>query len=324
MLAPMRRILGLLGFALAVPWVACEDRTVALSDAPTASASSSGGTAGSLSSSTSSSSSSSSSNSQTSGSSSSFGSPTFGSSGFGAHSVTGTTGSYPFGSGGDNGDSNVDGGLNHGADAGGTTGLPIGGVTGGGNEGGQGPDCQDRECRVCRSAMRECAAPTPECPETEDWLWKCSQCGIQCPIGSSCFEGFKCRTSCVEPEDCELGEVCDPVNSVCVHCFEDAQCAPFGQVCLAGECAKCKVDDDCTDGDRPYCIAGQCRECLSPDDCGGDTCNPENRCIECFEDDDCDDPALPLCAQNACTECRYDEDCDEGETCSFFTCSPGN
>jgi len=322
MLAPMRRILGLLGLALVVPWVACEDRTVALSDAPSTTGSSSGGTAGSTSSSSSASlgSSSSTQSSSTGGS----GFPTFGSTGLGPHPTTGTTGSYGFGSGGDFGDNDVDGGMNHGADSGGSSGEPIGGVTGGGNEGGQGPDCQDPECRVCLYALSDCNIPTLECPDTEDWLWKCNKCGIQCPSGSNCFQGFKCREACSEGGICELGEYCDPVFNTCVHCVDDTHCSDFGQVCLAGECVKCKDNDGCTEADRPYCIAGQCRECISSADCGGDTCNPQNRCIECFDDDECDDESLPFCVQNACTECRYDEDCDEDEACSFFTCSARN
>lgn len=319
MLAPMRRALGLFGLALAVPWVACDDRTVALSRPPTTSLSSSGGTSGSGDS-TSFSATLDGSTSSIHGTASG-GSLTFGPTGFTTWGPTSTTVS-PFGAGGAD---DTDGATGHG-DSDGSGGLPVGvaAVDGGGNEGGQGPECQDPDCLICASARANCDAPTLECHDTEGWLQKCSRCAA-CAVGSVCFQGFKCRPPCLDG-GCGPGEYCDLESNACVRCLTDTDCAGFGAVCLAGECAECAFHSDCADPKRPYCIAGECHECLSHDDCEDGACVPGNRCleVECRDHDDCHDESRPFCSYWICTECRGNADCDEDEYCVSYTCSPRN
>lgn len=316
MLAPMRRVLALFGLALVVP-IACEDRTVPLTQDQQLSVSNSGGIGGGTSSST------------TWGSTSgtqtaSGGSGNFGTTGFSTHGVTSTTVPHPFGAGGDN-DSDAGGASNHSNDSNGSGGLPpVGGIsTSGGNEGGQGPDCQDDDCLTCAYARGYCNVPTLDCSEQDDWLRNCDACGPQCPVGLTCFQGFKCRASCFGEGGCGPGEYCDPEFSACVACYDDEHCADFGKVCLAGECVECRTKDDCSNPDRPFCIAGACRECISPANCNGGFCNALNRCIECFDDEHCNDEQ-PFCNAGVCTECRGNEDCEDHEYCSSFnfTCSP--
>lgn len=323
MLAAMRRVLGLVGLALAVPWVACDDRTIPLTQDEETALSSTGGAGGGTGDTTSSSSLNSSSNTSTNTQTASGGSPNVGVTTFATHGGVGTTGPHPFGAGGDN-DSGGNGASSRGDDSVGG-GPPIGGITNGGNEGGQGPDCREPDCLICNYALRYCNAPTPDCSAPNDWLEVCHPCEPQCPAGFTCFEGLKCREACYEEGSCGLNQYCDPGAGACVSCYADEHCAPFGKVCLAGDCAECRTASDCSDPARPYCIAGVCRECLQASDCDGGFCNAINRCIDCFSDEHCSEP-YPFCNASVCSECRYDADCGEGEECSFpsFTCSPRN
>ena len=326
MLRAMRRVLGLLGFALALPWVACEDRTVALSQAETLTTSSGGTAAGSAGTggiTASTSTASSATLAGPSGAQGSGGSPGFGPTGFGTFTVTSTTMSHsPFGAGGDG---DVDGG--HGVESGGSNGFPMGGIpsTSGGNEGGQGPDCYGNQC-LCQYAEVDCDHPTPECPNLVDWVRNCGGCGPGCGPYFTCYLGIECLPVCSEEGSCDPGLHCDEGLYACVECTTDEHCAPLGKVCLTGHCVECAGRDDCTNADRPYCIAGSCRECISPDDCEGGSCNANARCVDCVDDDDCNDESRPFCVRAACTECEYDTDCEEGETCSDSsgTCSPRN
>src|SRR6187551_2368017 len=113
MLRAMRRVLGLFGFALALPWVACDDHTVSLSQDQETGLSSAGGTSSDTSS----------------GGSTGFGAATNSSNGgsggsfnagntnFGGPTANSTTVSLSFGAGGSNGPT---GGANHTVNAGGS------------------------------------------------------------------------------------------------------------------------------------------------------------------------------------------------------------
>ena len=330
MLRAMRRVLGLFVFALVLPWLACEDRTVSLSEDQGTSLTSSGGSGGGGSGGDSTSSGGTSdggTSSGGSGSGGSFGNATNGDGGSGGSfspgntnfSATGfgTTVSFGFGSGGSNSSS---GATNHGGSG------PFGTstFTTGGNEGGQGPECQDGECGICAGAMRDCSVPTPDCTEYEAWHLKCNRCYPQCAPGLACVHDFKCSPTCLGDGTCPDPDKphCDLTFGACVQCYEAEHCAEFGQLCLAGECVDCINQDDCSGND--YCIAGECVECVSNSDCdGGRSCDQRNRCIEieCMNDVDCDEEN-PICNFGACAECRGDTGCDEDEYCFNFTCLP--
>lgn len=315
----MRRVLGLVGLALALPWVACEDHTVSLSQDQGTSLSSSGGSnsGGTSSGGTSSGGSFSTSlGDTTNGDGGSF---TPGNTNFGVPTASSTTTSF-FGAEGSNGPT---GSASH-TGAGGSGPFGSNTSTSGGNEGGQGPECLDRDCGICASAMRDCSVPTPDCAEYEAWHLKCNRCYPQCAPGLACVHDFKCSPTCLGDGTCPDPDKphCDLTFGACVQCSQPEHCAEFGQLCLAGECVDCIDKDDCSGND--YCIAGECVECVSNSDCdGGRSCDQRNRCIEieCLNDLDCDEEK-PICNFDACVECRGDAGCDEDEYCFNYTCVP--
>ena len=160
--------------------------------------------------------------------------------------------------------------------------------------------------------------------------------------------------ACLQNSDCPAGQVCDPVQNVClqvsattcttekdcasntaaphckpgsngkpgvcVACVNDTQCAA-GEVCSSNTCVvkQCLADADCA-APTPRCLIGAtpqvCVACLGNPDCpNGGTCQSDHTCVAASGCAACK-PPTPACKNNTCVACVQPSDCAPGETCS--------
>lgn len=146
---------------------------------------------------------------------------------------------------------------------------------------------------------------------------------------AGCGKDTAGTVSCSFDSECQLGEVCQQTNKVCIvadceFCTPDQICYPPTNSCSAPECAS---DDDCTEGS---CRGGICSTggCVSNSDCGdGEVCNIVGQCEasdgSCAGDEDC--PSGQVCKEDACVAgCSNNDDCEDGEFCNAdSTCEAG-
>lgn len=148
-----------------------------------------------------------------------------------------------------------------------------------------------------------------------------------CPPGEVCADGM-CGPppeSCVWPEDCPSGWVCN-VDNTCINpddiqlggcstaedCNAVEGCANGTCTCNEGACeplSGCESWRDCEAG--AYCAEGYCRP--------ADTCDPEAELDECF-------PLGLRCESGYCVDpdpCEFDADCDQGFECKTNIEPPG-
>ena len=132
----------------------------------------------------------------------------------------------------------------------------------------------DAETEQCRNPSG-CAPPggIERCPlrsDPEECQGTAQLCpGTPCPGGGGCVTNDLpgalglCLPTCARDVDCPKGELCHPINKLCVRPCDQGMCAQ-GMVCQGdGLCgARCAVDADCTMnprfGPQTYCnLAGR-------------------------------------------------------------------
>jgi hypothetical protein len=214
---------------------------------------------------------------------------TGGSGGTGANAA-GTAGKGGGGQGGSSGSA-------QGGSTSGDAGQPGGGteVAGGGTTGGEG-GTGGMVSLPCDGA---CAAPKPICDELND----------------TCVQ-------CLKEQDCTTAakKKCDTATKACVECLAPVDCpSATAAKCVAGACAKCTTNDDCSHiAGKGVCdvAAGECVECTGKDyaSCGMDAGTP----LVC-------DSILRACTKNkehtaaACSACVSDAQCRLGHVCARET-----
>ncbi|MGB0590243.1 MAG: hypothetical protein ACPGU1_11230 [Myxococcota bacterium] len=93
--------------------------------------------------------------------------------------------------------------------------------------------------------------------------------------GGRCQEGSPYVQSllCVDDSECRAGTSCHPVDGLCVQCHAPEHCLT-GHCTLAGSCAPCEADGQCTTTGRCNSY-GFCAACLADTDCAtGVSCLP--------------------------------------------------
>lgn len=163
------------------------------------------------------------------------------------------------------------------------------------------------------------------------------------------------QASCTFDADCELGQVCQVRDKVCItaacdfctpeqicykptpdsagscsapECSSDAECGA-GESCRNGQCgvaSGCSSPSDCEDGETcnfaGQCVPGEDGPCESNADCGADQVCKEGECVAgCAEDTQCDDGQY-CTAENTCADgCRDSMECPTGQVCTDGDCA---
>jgi hypothetical protein len=156
----------------------------------------------------------------------------------------------------------------------------------------------DDECEGCSEGRNTCYAEDKRCVECNP------------ATGAGCAEGEVCTEfgRCVDPD---LTCPTDDDGVPTVVCNDDPDCAacgPRNQVCAAGACVECRVDNE--------------EACP-----GNQFCGPDNTCIpkcpqNCTSNADCsqcegDGYAAKFCKNHRCAECASDNDCPTGQQCTI-------
>lgn len=132
-----------------------------------------------------------------------------------------------------------------------------------------------------------CTKPNPNrcCVDEAD----CTANGIA--PGSTCDDGRVCRGNICISQECAAASECDLAAPYCTGvpdgscqetCSVDAECPGFGQsvdlrYCLESRCLECRSDADCAT-DAPVCNAGACTTCDRHDQCSSGACSANGTC----------------------------------------------
>ena len=143
-----------------------------------------------------------------------------------------------------------------------------------------------------------------------------------CPGGYACESATKCRTSCLEDNDCAGSHFCG-----------GDQCQPKranGDACAANE--QC-TSTYCTNG---YCCqgpAGNCCQqhfhCNDGNECTTDTCSPSNKCTHTTNTSLCEAASCDgleftdetYCSNGSCTDGGATADCSGTNGCFAYSCT---
>ena len=174
--------------------------------------------------------------------------------------------------------------------------------------------CVDGVCMRC-SRDRECLV-TEFCNPSDQLCHLLPDTGDECVVNSDCDLGQFCVqgycknadefTPCVDDQDCQEGERCDPLNKVCV--------LDLG----------CNRDLDCAEGEVCDLASNRCMPACTPETqeqiCGfGLVCDADGRCVECYQDDQCGVGLTCNTETHRCegeNSCITSRDCLPGEVCN--------
>ena len=193
------------------------------------------------------------------------------------------------------------------------------------------PTCDaSHHCVGACATDSDCANPTPHC-KPDGACVACLQ-NSDCPAGQVCDPVQNVclqasATTCTTEKDCASNTAaphCKPGSNgkpgVCVACVNDTQCAA-GEVFSSNTCVvkQCLADADCA-APTPRCLIGAtsqvCVACLGNPDCpNGGTCQSDHTCVAASGCAVCK-PPTPACKNNTCVACVQPSDCAPGETCS--------
>jgi hypothetical protein len=202
------------------------------------------------------------------------------------------------------------------------------------NKGCRDPECRCRDRRdVCfsdaewggdfRECLRavQCNEFSNPCPDQPHY-----SCDQQYNYSCLCIDDAVCGPTCLLHEDCQLGQVCDPVDSNCkdMDCVRDSDC-PAGSECAYNGSRFCSLTGPNADGETCDnwwdCQSGMCIQltcanpCADQNECPADLCQaiPGSSWNDaqpfCF--------AWPVsCGCSATQFCAADGTCYEGPACS--------
>jgi hypothetical protein len=181
-------------------------------------------------------------------------------------------------------------------------------------------DCEHQLCLICKDG--ECTTPPAVCQGDQDCcvgyhcnFGTCAEDAQGCQSDADCTDpdlprcvDEECMPECVSDVDCEGGKICIENKCVSPGCTPD-QCE-LGEWC----------DPDAADG-LGACVPG----CDSHDDCPGQLCNYDTH--QCIDDCCGGCQADQYCDTDTCTcqtKCVSDADCGTGFKCNQQTgeCEP--
>ncbi|HEY0192004.1 MAG TPA: right-handed parallel beta-helix repeat-containing protein [Kofleriaceae bacterium] len=134
-----------------------------------------------------------------------------------------------------------------------------------------------------------CSKQTPGlcCTDEAD----CGEAGLSAV--TACDDGLACRGHQCVAEVCGSSADCNATALYCADqgtnrglcaasCSDDTECPGAAQaagdrLCVSGECAQCRIDDDCPAG-TPVCETGVCRGCVAHAECATHVCTPNGSC----------------------------------------------
>jgi hypothetical protein len=195
--------------------------------------------------------------------------------------------------------------------------------------------CKEPECRcrlrddICRSNVSQggnqryclravqCNEFSNPCPEQPNYT-----CSEQYNYSCLCNNDAYCGPTCLVHQDCNLGNICDPIDSQCkyMNCTRDSDCPVGSQCACNGSQRFCSLTGDLPNGASPCnnwseCQSGMCIQltCMEPcadnDECSADVCGSILGASG--------DQAYPFCFAWAspCDACGPTQFCDINHVC---------